>query len=71
MSVQQITISLPTELIRYMDAAPDASSLVAEALRLYREHTLSRELAQAYQDDAEESRELHLEWSPADANLPA
>ena len=61
MSAQQVTISLPAELARYVDAAPDAGSLVADALRLYRERALARELAQAYREDAEESLELHLD----------
>ncbi len=70
MSRQQITVSLPHDLARYVTSAPDASTLIADALQVYRRGELSRELAHAYQEDAEESRRLHLEWSVADAELP-
>ncbi len=70
MTAQQITISVPGELARYLAAAPDPSFLIAEALRLYRERSLARELAEAYQEDAAETRRLHQEWSAADADLP-
>ncbi len=70
MSEQQITISLPQELARYVGSAPNASSLIAEALRHYQARERRRELARAYREDAEESRLLHLEWSLADAEYP-
>ena len=65
----QITVSLPQDLVQYVNSAPDANSLVAEALHLYREEELGAELARSYQEDAEETRRLHLEWSAADAEF--
>lgn len=69
MSVMQITVSLPAELGSYVESAPDTDSLVVEALKLHQERSLEQELARAYQEDAAESRRLHLEWAPADADL--
>ncbi|HEX9733324.1 MAG TPA: hypothetical protein VGG06_15245 [Thermoanaerobaculia bacterium] len=69
MRVRTVTVSLPAELGSYVESAPDADSLVAEALKLHRERSLQQELARAYQEDAVESRRLHLEWAPAEADL--
>ncbi len=70
MSAQQVTISLPSELASYVDSAPDAGNLVAEALRLYRARARRRELGQSYRDDAEENLRINREWAPADADCP-
>jgi hypothetical protein len=48
MNRQQITVSLPDDLAQYVTSAPDASSLIADALQVYRRGELSRELAHAY-----------------------
>ena len=69
MRQQQITISLPQDLAHYVNAAPDASSLVAEALHHHRERDLDAVLARQYQEDAEETLRLHLEWAAADADF--
>lgn len=47
MSAHQITISLPAELAHYVDSAPDASSLIAKALRFYQERVSSLEAGPA------------------------
>ncbi len=70
MNKQQITVSLPQDLAQYVNSAPDANSLVAEALHHYREDELGVELARSYREDAEQTRRLHLEWSAVDADIP-
>ncbi len=68
MRVIEITVALPAELGSYVQSAPDADSLVAEALRLHQERALEHDLARAYQEDADDSLRLHLEWTAADAD---
>jgi hypothetical protein len=71
MTQRQITVSLPQDLSQYVRMAPDASTLVAEALYRYREsEPRDEELARQYQEAAEESARLDREWSSANADLP-
>lgn len=71
MTQRQITVSLPQDLAQYVQKAPDASTLVAEALYRYRDsEPRDEELARQYQEAAEESVGLDREWSLADVEIP-
>ena len=65
----KVTVSMPEDLATYLRSKPNASSVVAEAVEIYRAQELEAELAQAYSEDAEESEKLNREWELADAEV--
>lgn len=69
MPKSKLTVSLPEELAGYLRAAPNASAVVAEAVREYRTRRLERQLEEAYREDAGEAESLNREWKSADAEF--
>jgi hypothetical protein len=70
MAKTRMTISVADEVASYLKTKPNASAVVAEAIRVYRKLELERELATAYREDAAEAEQINREWEPADAVLP-
>jgi len=64
---RRVTVSLDDEMVRYLEAMPNRSAVVTEALRLYRAIQLEREMEAAYRADREESLEIATRWEAADA----
>ena len=69
MSKVKMTVSVPEELATYLRSTPNASSVIAEAVEIYRAQELEAQLAEAYREDAEESEKLNLKWESADAEV--
>jgi len=69
MSKVKMTISVPEELATYLRSTPNASSVVVEAVEIYRARALEKELEEAYQADAEESEKLNVDWESIDAEV--
>jgi hypothetical protein len=69
MSKVKMTVSLPEGLATYLRSTSNASSVVAEAVEIYRVRELEAELAAGYREDAEEAERLNLEWETADAEV--
>ena len=67
MSKVKMTISMPEDLARYLRATSNASSVVAEAVEIYRARELEEQLEEAYREDAAEAEALNLEWESIDA----
>ena len=65
----KMTVSVPEEVATYLRSMPNASSVVAEAVEVYRTRELEAELAAAYREDADESERLSSEWETTDAEL--
>jgi hypothetical protein len=65
----RVTVSVPEEVATYLRLTPNASAVVAEAVRRYRVDELRRELADAYEADREEAAALHEEWAAVDPEV--
>lgn len=65
----KLTISVPEALAGYLRSTPNASSVVAEAVEIYRARELEALLDDAYREDADEAEKLNLEWEPIDAEI--
>ncbi len=69
MAKSKMTLSLKEELVSYLRSTENASSVVAEAVELYRARELEEELERAYREDAEEAEAINREWESVDAGL--
>lgn len=69
MSKVKMTVSVPEEVATYLRSTPNASSVVAEAVEIYRTQELEAELAQAYREDAKENEKLNREWESTDSEV--
>lgn len=67
MGKQRVTVSLDEDVVTYLETVPNRSAVVTEAVRLYRERQLERELEMAYRAGRKESLEIASEWEAADA----
>ena len=65
----RVTISVPTELARYLRSTGNASALVCEAIRAYRARELERRLEEAYRADRTEAERINREWESVDAEV--
>ena len=65
----RLTISVDRGIAEYIRSAPNASMLVAEAVKAYRARELESELEDAYREDADEAARLNAEWESADAEI--
>ena len=63
----RVTISVPTDIARYLRSAPNASALVCEAIRAYQARDLARRLEDAYRADCAEAERINREWESTDA----
>jgi hypothetical protein len=70
MAKTRMTISVAEEVASYLKTKPNASAVVAAAIKVYRKLELERELAAAYREDAAEAEQINREWQPGDAELP-
>lgn len=66
----RLTVSLPAETAQYLRSAPNASTVVCEAIEAYRARELERRLEQAYREDAAEAERIAREWEQVDAEAP-
>ena len=69
MPKKRITVTVDTDLAEYLDAVPNTSAVVCEAIRDYRARQLEKELEAAYREDSADSAELAAEWESADAEV--
>lgn len=69
MSKNRMTFSLADDVASYLRSQPNASAVVAEAVRSYRADELEKQLEAAYREDAEESARINAEWQAADAGV--
>lgn len=69
MSKVKMTLSLPETLTSYLRSKPNASSVVAEAVEIYRARELEADLEKAYREDSAEAERLDREWQSADAEV--
>ena len=69
MSKSKMTFSIPDELVEYLRAQPNASSVVAEAVEEYRASELEAILEDAYRQDAAENETIHRDWEVVDAEV--
>jgi hypothetical protein len=69
MSKVKMTISVPANLATYLRSTPNASSVICEAVEVYRVQELEKQLEKAYREDAEEAERLNLEWESIDAEV--
>ena len=65
----KMTVSMPEHLARYLRATSNASSVVAEAVEIYRARELEARLEEAYREGAAEAETLNLEWESIDAEV--
>lgn len=65
----KLTVSLSEDLVEYLRSSSNASSVVAEAVSEYRARQLEQQLAQAYREDAEESKKLNRDWQSAGSEV--
>lgn len=65
----RVTISVPTDIARYLRSTGNASALVCEAIQAYRARELERRLEEAYRADRGESERINREWESADAEV--
>jgi hypothetical protein len=69
MPKKRITVTVDTDLAEYLDAVPNTSAVVSEAIRDYRARLLEKQLEDAYREDSADNAELAAEWEPADAEV--
>ena len=62
-------MSLDAEVASYLDAVPNRSLVVAEAVREYRARALELALEAAYREDNAATAELAAEWEGADSEV--
>ena len=65
----RVTISVPTDIARYLRSTSNASALACEAIRAYRASNLARRLEEAYRADCAEADRINREWESADAEV--
>ena len=65
----RVTISVPTDIARYLRSTRNASALVCEAIRAYRARELERRLEEAYRADRGEAERINREWESVDAEV--
>ena len=65
----RVTISVPTDIARYLRSTRNASALVCEAIRAYRARELERHLEEAYRADRAEAERINREWESVDAEV--
>lgn len=70
MSKAKITVSVPGDVADYLRSKPNVSAVVTEAVEEYRVRELEEQLEDAYRRDADESEQIHEEWSSVDAEVP-
>lgn len=65
----RLTISVPTDIARYLRSTRNASALVCEAIRAYRARELEGRLEEAYRAGREEAERINREWESAEAEV--
>lgn len=69
MGKKRVTVTVDADVALYLDAMPNKSRVVSEAVREYCAKQLELELEEAYRDGYDESAELAAEWASADAEV--
>jgi hypothetical protein len=63
-----VTVSLPEEVVEYLQSTSNMSATIAEAVAEYRNHRLEASLEESYRAGAKESEDLNREWEVVDAD---